>query len=97
MPELLRLFFRWCRSRCLAGLEPCCGSSACSGGVEGGSAAPSSAGERGSEACVIEDALRVDSDEALEEVVASRMYSMTSHVCRVASGAKDTRRFAAFR
>lgn len=33
------------------------------------------------------------SDEA-DEVVASRMYSTTSHVCKVASGAKDTRRLA---
>jgi hypothetical protein len=42
----------------------------------------------------MDDARRVDSDEALEDVVASRMYSMTSHVCKVASGAKETRRAA---
>jgi len=35
----------------------------------------------------------VTSEEA-EELVASRMYSTTSQVCRVASGAKDTRRLA---
>jgi hypothetical protein len=42
----------------------------------------------------MEDARRVDSDEAFEEVVASRMYSMTSHVCSVASGANEMRRAA---
>ena len=45
------------------------------------------------DACETFEALRVASDEA-EEVVASRMYSTTSHVCKVASGAKDTRRLA---
>ena len=69
-------------------------SSTCSGGVDGGSASPGSAGDCGSEFCVMEDARRVDSDEALEEVVASRMYSITSQVCRVASGANETRRAA---
>ena len=44
--------------------------------------------------CVIFDALRVEFDDA-EEVVASRMYSTTSQVWRVASGAKETRRLAA--
>lgn len=42
-----------------------------------------------------EDALREASDDAVEEVVASRIYSTTSHVWRVASGANETRRFAA--
>ncbi len=32
--------------------------------------------------------------EEAEELVASRRYSTTSHVCNVASGAKETRRFA---
>jgi hypothetical protein len=39
------------------------------------------------------DARRVASEEA-DEVVASRRYSTTSQVWRVASGAKETRRFA---
>lgn len=40
-----------------------------------------------------DDARRVLSEEA-EEVVFSRMYSITSHVCKVASGANETRRLA---
>lgn len=38
------------------------------------------------------DARRAASDD--EELVASRRYSTTSQVCRVASGAKETRRLA---
>jgi len=39
------------------------------------------------------EARRASSDEA-EELVASRTYSTTSHVCKVASGANDTRLLA---
>jgi hypothetical protein len=64
--------------------------------VEGGSAgSDGGAGDAGVDACETLEALRVASDEA-EEVVASRMYSTTSHVCKVASGAKDTRRLARY-
>jgi hypothetical protein len=35
--------------------------------------------------------------DAADELVASRMYSTTSHVCSVASGAKETRRRAIVR
>lgn len=45
------------------------------------------------EAWVTLEARLVASDEA-EELVASRKYSTTSQVCRVASGAKETRRRA---
>lgn len=44
----------------------------------------------------MDDALREASDDAVEDVVASRMYSTTSQVWRVASGAKETRRAAAY-
>lgn len=47
------------------------------------------------EACETLDARRVASEDA-EDVVASRRYSTTSQVCNVASGAKETRRFAAY-
>jgi hypothetical protein len=46
------------------------------------------------EACVAVEGCGSSSDEADDDVVASRMYSMTSHVCSVASGANDTRRLA---
>lgn len=95
IPELLRFFF-WCCDRWFAGEEPGSGSgsSACSGGVEGGSAgSEGGAGDAGVDAWETFEALRVASDEA-EEVVASRMYSTTSHVCKVASGANETRLLA---
>ena len=51
-----------------------------------------------------EDAVKVDPLDARrvefvasDEVVASSGSSTTSHVCKVASGANDTRRFAGFR
>jgi hypothetical protein len=53
MPELRRRFFFWCCSRWFAGdeLGSGCGSSACSGGVDGGSAGSDvGAGDAGVEA-----------------------------------------------
>lgn len=62
--------------------------------MEGGSAgSEGGADDAGVDAWETFEALRVASDEA-EEVVASRMYSTTSHVCKVASGANETRRLA---
>jgi hypothetical protein len=95
MPELRRFFF-WCFARWFAGevLGSGCGASACSGGVEGGSAGSDmGAGEAGVDAWETLDALLVASEDA-EELVASRRYSTTSQVCNVASGAKETRRAA---
>ncbi len=76
------------------------GSSNCAGGVEGGSdASEPSNGERGCRngdaAAMVErtDARLVELPEA-EDVVASSGSSKTSQVCRVASGANDTLRFA---
>ena len=45
------------------------------------------------DAWVADESLRVEPDEE-EEAVVSRIYSITSHVCRVASGANDTLRCA---
>jgi len=42
---------------------------------------------------VADESLRVEPDEE-EEAVVSRIYSITSHVCKVASGANDTLRCA---
>jgi hypothetical protein len=95
MPELRRFFF-WCCARWFAADDPGSGwgSSPCAGGVDGGSAgSEGGAGDAGVDACETLEARRVASDEA-EELVASRMYSTTSHVCSVASGAKETRRLA---
>lgn len=62
--------------------------------MEGGSEGSDvGAGEAGVDACDTLEALRVASDDA-DELVASRRYSTTSQVCRVASGAKETRRLA---
>lgn len=94
MPELRRFFFWWF-ARWFAGdvLGSGLGSSACSGGVDGGSEGSDvGAGEAGAWETL--DARRVTSEDA-EELVASRRYSTTSQVCRVASGAKETRRAAA--
>lgn len=87
----LRLRFFWCISRWCSGEEgKSSSSSACSGGVDGGS-------DSCSQACLAGVAANdgLPPEDAAEDVVASRMYSMTSQVWRVASGAKDTRRFAA--
>jgi len=95
MPELRRFFF-WCWARWFAGdeLGSGWGSSACSGGVDGGSAGSDvGAGEAGVDAWETLEALRVASEDA-DELVASRRYSTTSQVCSVASGAKETRRAA---
>jgi hypothetical protein len=96
MPELRRRRFFWYRSRWLAGEDESAGfgSSTCSGGVEGGSSASDSgAGDVRLEAWDTLEARLLASEDA-EDVVASRRYSTTSHVCRVASGAKETRRLA---
>lgn len=76
------------------------GSSTCAGGVEGGSdASEPGKGERGcgrgDVAATLDraDARRVEFPEA-EEVVESSGSSTTSQVCKVASGANDTLRFA---
>src|SRR5690242_14148570 len=90
MPELRRFFFWWL-SRWLAGVVSSCvsGAASRSGGVEGGSAGSDS----GCGACEASEARR-DASEAAEDEVASRMYSTTSQVCSVASGANETRRLA---
>ena len=87
----MRRFFFWWLSRWFAGVvsTSSSGSATCSGGVEGGSAGSDS----GCGACDASEARRVAS-EAAEELVASRIYSTTSQVCSVASGAKDTRLLA---
>lgn len=87
----MRRFFFWWLSRWFAGVvsTSSSGSATCSGGVEGGSIGSDS----GCGTCDANEALRVAS-EAAEELVASRMYSTTSQVCSVASGAKDTRLLA---
>jgi hypothetical protein len=75
------------------------GPSTCLGGVDGDSAPAAfswlitSSGDLKGSSCVTAEARRSDPDEA-DEDVASRIYSTTSHVCNVASGAKDTRLFA---
>lgn len=76
------------------------GSSTCAGGVDGGSdVSEPGKGERGCEcgdvAAIVDrpDARRVELPEA-EDVVESSGNSTTSHVCKVASGANDTLRFA---
>jgi hypothetical protein len=51
------------------------------------------AGDAGVDAWDTLEALLVASDDA-EELVASRRYSTTSHVCSVASGANETRLLA---
>lgn len=92
--ELLRRFF-WCRSRWGAGDAETCGSATCSGGVFGLSADDGLDGDDpalGDCWVVIEDCLRVELDAEL--VVESSAISMTLQVCRVASGANDTRRCA---
>lgn len=61
--------------------------------MEGGSVPDSGAGAAWGEDWETLEARLVASEEA-EEVVASRRYSTTSQVCRVASGAKETRRLA---
>ena len=67
------------------------GSSSCSGGVEGGSESTSWARLNGDPPDGRER--RVASEESVD-VVGSRINSITSHVCSVASGAKETRRLA---
>ena len=69
-----------------------CTSSTCSGGVEGGSEAsePSIGDAAFADSA---DARRVEFVEA-DEVVESSGSSTVSHVCKVASGAKETLRFA---
>lgn len=50
-------------------------------------------GDLNDNSCETAEARRVASEDD-EEEVASFMYSTTSHVCNVASGANDTRRLA---
>ena len=65
------------------------GSSSCSEGVEGGSESTSCADLKGDPPLE----RRVLSDESVD-VVWSRIHSIPSHVCSVASGAKETRLLA---
>lgn len=92
MPELRRFFFWWL-SRWFAGVVSgsSSGSATCSGGVDGGSTGSELGAGAG--ASDMSEARRVAS-EAADELVASRMYSTTSHVCSVASGANETRLLA---
>jgi hypothetical protein len=97
IPELLRRSF--CMSRCRAGLAMMVSSSSCSGGVEGGSegselSRPGVSRRGDSAACRDLDEARRPELEEFEEVVESWYSTTTSQVCRVASGAKETRRFA---
>ena len=76
------------------------GTSTCSGGVDGDSAASSEKAVRGywvkhHEAVILDsaDARRVEF-VASDDVVASSPVSTRSHVCSVASGAKETLRLA---
>lgn len=86
-------------SRWGAGETLACGSSTCAEGVEGGSDVSELGVEKrdwrdGDVAIAVKpDARRVEFPEA-DEVVESSGNSTTFHVCRVASGANETLRFA---
>ena len=92
-PELLLLRFCSCKSRWCVGDFPVEGSSMWSAEVEDPVAVSEVCGDFNGDCCVvIEDCLLVEFDAEL--VVESSTSSMTLHVCKVASGANETLRFA---